>query len=186
MDVLRMRKFRQSLVCRDEVTPDADWRPEQAIGLYVSTRAEESGAMQFTSPGGAVMTTPNAAVIEYMRGLAASWPRRQTVGSADAPLALELFRRGMVDLHTHPGAAVRAGPRPIASPLARYEAKRRYPLITTLDHRALSADDSTWLDFLKLLDGTRDRPALEAASGLGAAQVEERLERLARLALLIA
>jgi len=185
-DLLRMRSFRQSLVCIGGGPIDGDWKPERAHGLYVSTRAEQTGPMQFTSAGGAVMTTPNLAVIEYLRTLAESWPRPQVIGSRDASLALELFRRGMVDLHTCPGAAVRAGERPVASPLARYQAQRRYPLITTLDHRALSPDDPAWLDFLSLLDGTRDRGAVAAESGLDKAQVEERLERLARLALLVA
>ena len=101
-----------------------------------------------------------------------------------AALVLELYRRGMVDLHTQTGVAVRAGERPLASPLARYEAAHRSPLVTTLDHRALSADEPAWVDFLLLLDGTRDRAALAADSGLDATQVEERLERIARLALL--
>lgn len=186
VDLLRMRAFRQSLVCRGAVQVDGEWKPERAIGLYVSTRAEQTGAMEFTSAGGAIMTTTNMAVIEFLRTLAGDWPRPRVIGSKDAPLALELFRRGIVDVQTHPGVAVRAGERPVASPLARYEAERRYPLVTTLDHRALSADDPAWLDFLKLLDGTRDRGRLAADSGLDTAQVEERLERMARLALLMA
>jgi hypothetical protein len=185
-DLLRMRGFRQSLVCHAAVPVDAEWKPERAVGLYVSTRAEQSGAMQFTSAGGAVLTTPNTAVIEYLRTLVESWPSPRAIGTGDAFLALELFRRGVVDVHTRPGAAVHAGLRPVASPLARYEAARRYPLVTTLDHRALSADDPAWMDFLLLLDGTRDRAALAAESGLDAAQVEERLGRLGRLALLVA
>ena len=184
-DLLRMRAFRQTLLCRNNIAVDAQWKPERAVGLYVSTRSEHTGPMQFTAPGGVTMSTTNAAVAEYLRTLVQEWPKRRLIGPADAPLALELFRSGIVDLHTVPGAATSAGDRPIASPLARYEAARGLPLIGTLDHRALSNDDPSAREFLLLLDGTRDHAALAAASGLDSQQVEARLDRMARLALLM-
>ena len=184
-DLLRMRAFRQTLLCRNNIAVDAQWKPERAVELYVSTRSEHTGPMQFTAPGGVAMSSANTAVVEYLRTLVREWPQRRLIGHVDAPLALELFRSGIVDLHTCLGPAKSAGDRPLASLLARYEAAHGLPLISTLDHRALSNDDPSAREFLLLLDGTRNRAALAAASGLDQQQVEARLDRMSRLALLI-
>src|SRR5258708_36795189 len=93
-DVLRMRAFRQSLVCLPQAGLDAEWRAERAVGLYVSTRAEPSGPMQFTAPNGAVMTTTNSAVVEYLRALAESWPARRKVGARSAPATRDVRPSG--------------------------------------------------------------------------------------------
>jgi hypothetical protein len=185
-DLLRVRGFRQSLICRREANPDAEWNARRAVGLYISTSAEPAGPMQFTTAGGAVMSTANAAVAEYVRRLSELFPARKQIDETDAELALELFRRGIAELHTDPGVAVRAGEKPLASPLARYQALRGEPLFATLDHRALSGDDQAARDFLLLLDGTRDRAALARESGLSLEQVEDRLFRMGRFAMLLA
>ena len=184
-DLLRMRSFRQTLLCRKEVALDEDWKVERANGLYVASSAEQTGATQFTAQGGVEMSTTNPAVVEYLRDLLKLWPGRRRIGTADSGLALELFKHGMVDLHTHAGLAKKAGERPMASALARYQARRGEPMIATLDHRALNADDPRAREFLALLDGTRDRAELAAASGLSPAEVETRLARMSGLALLL-
>lgn len=73
---------------------------------------------------------------------------------------LQLFERGLVQLHTwFPAIPRKPGDRPMASPIARWQIERE-PRITTLTHRSVEVQDAVGRSLLKLLDGTRDRPAL--------------------------
>jgi hypothetical protein len=55
--------------------------------------------------------------------------------------------------------AAKAGERPVASPLARWQAARTGQ-VTGLRHTPVTLETDLERDFLKLLDGTRDREAL--------------------------
>lgn len=73
---------------------------------------------------------------------------------ADAMLRCALVR--MLDLTTHPECcATRISERPVASPLARFEA-RTEPVVTSLLHVEVKLSDFDKF-VLRLLDGTRDR-----------------------------
>ena len=100
---------------------------------------------------------------------------------------------GVVNLHVHPPqVATVAGERPMASALARWQALRSEEL-TTLAHTRVRVPDPNARRLLTLLDGTRDRAALQAAAAASwpthmreqaAAFVAHTLEQFARLALL--
>jgi methyltransferase-like protein len=124
-------------------------------------------------------------------------------------LFLQIYAPGLATLHASPPAfASAAGERPMANPLARWQA-RTSDRITSLTHCPVVLDNPTGRHLMTLLDGTRDRPALlrdtrsflEASSSGGkpdsvtqplpgdqelAANLNATLEVFARCALLLA
>jgi methyltransferase-like protein len=114
--------------------------------------------------------------------LAEAWPRaipfvclvgmaRQRLGrDADQTVdaeALKFFEAllqihvpGLVRFHASPPRmAAKAGERPVASPLARWQSARTGQ-VTNLRHTSVTLETDLERDFLRLLDGTRDREAL--------------------------
>jgi hypothetical protein len=92
-----------------------------------------------------------------------------------------------------PPLAVTVGERPVASPLARWQATRRDQL-TNLRHEVVRISDATAREVLTLLDGSRGRGQLADALGPGfarhdrrtvAALVDRYLQGFARAALLL-
>jgi methyltransferase-like protein len=70
------------------------------------------------------------------------------------------YSAGLLDLHVYvPPFATKVSERPVASPLARLEA-RDSDLISTLHHRSLRLGDSLQRGLVMLMDGTRDHDAL--------------------------
>jgi methyltransferase-like protein/cyclopropane fatty-acyl-phospholipid synthase-like methyltransferase len=75
-------------------------------------------------------------------------------------LLLKAYGVGVVDFHLHvPRFTLLPGERPLASPLARLQAERRTITTSLLGHN-VKIEDSLGIQFLLLLDGTRDRAAL--------------------------
>jgi SAM-dependent methyltransferase len=120
---------------------------------------------------------------------------------------LQLYSAGVVELRTTPLPAVwTAGPKPAASPVARWQIERG-DFVTTLLHSAVQVEDEVGRSLLKWLDGTLDRQelleklwlllkskdALRIPDGDEAAarrqlqlELEANLAKLARLGLLVA
>jgi cyclopropane fatty-acyl-phospholipid synthase-like methyltransferase len=72
----------------------------------------------------------------------------------------QVYSAGLLDLHVHvPPFATQVSERPVASPLARLEA-RDCDVVTTLHHRSLRLGDSLQRGLVMLMDGTRDHEAL--------------------------
>jgi methyltransferase-like protein len=72
------------------------------------------------------------------------------------------YRAGALDLHLHvPPFVVHASDKPLASPMARWQA-RRSEVVSTLHHRSLKLSGPIQRGILALLDGARDRSALRA------------------------
>jgi SAM-dependent methyltransferase/methyltransferase-like protein len=107
---------------------------------------------------------------------------------------LQCYLSNLVAFHVRASRFVRqAGPRPVASPLARHQSASGSP-ITNLRHRIVQLSDSD-RRVLSYLDGSHDRPAIvellkraggAAESGLTLAEsLEASLQRLAQSALLV-
>lgn len=102
---------------------------------------------------------------------------------------LQCYRRHVVGLHVHRFPLTRRPPeRPVASPLARYQAERGAD-VSTLMHQSLVLDPYD-LEVLALLDGTRDRDALRAAlekegEDARGERLEQSLEALGRAGVLL-
>jgi SAM-dependent methyltransferase len=158
-------------------------KPKQPVGATPAGGAEE-----FVTAKGVSMSTDNPFLRAALHHLFGAWPRsisfsdlwaaaRERAAEVGAvpdgrgllllaePL-LQCFLADLVELHVHPPRfAPKAGERPLASPLARYQAAAG-ERITNLRHYTTDVDDLGRL-LLPSLDGSRDRAALcEVLAGL--------------------
>jgi hypothetical protein len=153
----------------------------------------------FWAPGGARMTTEDAVMADVIKRAADRWPAAVSVidlaRGDDMPQMLPAIcgslltlyaTTNLVQLHAHPPApATTAGERPLASPLARIQA-RDQPEVANLRHVTVPLDDGLLRRLLVLLDGTRDRDALLAElGGVDPDTLEAALQRLGRSSLLV-
>jgi SAM-dependent methyltransferase len=102
-----------------------------------------------------------------------------------AEALLQCWLTNVVEFHvTQAPVCLTAGERPVAFPVARFQAKAGAGPICNLRHRTVPLDDTN-RKLVQLLDGTRDRAGL--ARDLGAGEgLDERLETLAKNSLLLA
>lgn len=196
VDFVLGRAFRQTLLCRGDVTLQRVLSPERVVGLHVASAARprpNTGAAPttFEVPEGPTFTPSHPFVAAAFHHLAQTW--RQSVSFDDlcaiasrkAPSAtgcdllaadvLVGYTAKALELRTAPADFVRvATAKPAASALARYQAQRAQT-VTNRRHEAVILDDLA-LRVLSLLDGERDRAALvETLVGMastGAMRVE--------------
>ena len=211
LDFLKLRRFRQTLLCHREV---ALTRPPQAgrvpallasLGQHTVT-GDPEGVLEFQGERGAKAQTAHPLAKAALLELGALWPRRaefpcllarvrervasQAAEERDAAALAEIllycYAAGLIELHAHaPRFAETAGERPEASALARLQA-RENPWVTTICHGRVRLDDEVGRRLVELLDGTRDRAALGRELGAVApGALEQSLERLAKLPLLV-
>jgi SAM-dependent methyltransferase len=211
LDELRMRTFRQTLLCRAEHELAETPQLERLESLAVSANAQagvpdDEGRVAFTGANGSNLTTDHAAVIRGLERIIAAWPAILPIADllpADADLEqrlilteslLRCYSAALAGLHTEPAAfGTGAAERPRVTAMARLQAAEG-PLVASLRHEPTTLDDPARL-LVTLLDGTRDRAALIAALadsfGTSVAQselagwVEASLAELARSALLL-
>jgi protein-L-isoaspartate O-methyltransferase len=210
LDFVRLRRFRQSLLQRGDAPSEMTLHPKRIGAMHVSAdpsllRAAEAGKIgdlargldPANGEGGPVRVlldtlaqrSPGAIVVETLRETVDALPRPLETILTDA------FVSGIVTLHVHPvSLATIATERPLASPLARLQA-RDNDEVTTLLHMRMRLPDAHARRLLTLLDGTRDRVTLATAMNGPAfghdrdkarAFVDYGLEQFARLALLCA
>jgi methyltransferase-like protein len=157
----------------------------QARPKAESPNAAPEAGETFCSPSGTELTTPNLLARSLFWYLIKSRPERipfeklareaecrarqelgfvpkpdQDIASEVADFVWRTYLAGLLELHVHvPLFATEVSERPLASPLARLEA-RSGNVITTLHCRSLHLSDSLQRGVLMLLDGTRDHAAL--------------------------
>jgi len=155
-------------------------RPKAGVPNLVPEAGET-----FCSPSGTELTTPNLLARSLFWYLIKSRPERipfeklareaecrarqelgfvskpdQDIASEVADFVWRTYLAGLLELHVHvPPFATEVSERPMASPLARLEA-RSGNVITTLHCRSLHLSDPLQRGVLMLLDGTRDLAAL--------------------------
>lgn len=179
LDFMRMRMYRETLLCRAERAVCRDVSPEFFGRLLCASQAtsgpgETQGAKVFTLPGGIKMETAHPHVIALMEQLEAAWPRALSFAEIEpglaesgfsldhegAALLMRLAVSDMIELRAwRAPLAAEISIRPRASASSRQEA-RTGEHATTLLHTTLRLDDAMVRSFLRLLDGTRDRDAL--------------------------
>jgi len=212
LDFVRLRRFRQSLLVRHDSPADTRTSSQRLRGMHLSAtfelvRAGAAGGIHklarkldpAAGGGGPVrklldeLVTRQPATLEI-----ASLHSRFDLGSLSRPIE-DLLRdaalSGIVELHGQPAAlAIEPPERPVASPLARLQA-RTSTRVTTLLHVPVIIADTNALKLLPLVDGTRDRAALAAAVPRLAIEIEPSraadfvdyaLKKFARLGLLMA
>jgi hypothetical protein len=163
-DLLVLRRFRHSLLCRDEQRPSREVDRAAVQRMLV----EEDGDAPVP--------------FETLR------ERRDADAAELAETLVGAFDAGQVAFHAVPSPAARvAGERPLASALARSQA-RPGAIVTTLENHVVRINDEPTAALLGLLDGTRDRAAIRGAfpGELTEASLEAALAKLAELGLLVA
>jgi len=205
LDFLRMRPYRETLLCHGEREIRRGHMLEQLHRLNYASQAtsapgEKSGARVFTVPGGVKMETTQPAVIALVEQFEEAWPRALSFAElepclseaglsaerATATLLMHLTRAKLIQLHAWKAPVAAAiSERPRASASARQEARSR-PRVSTLLHTTARLDDPVMRSLLCLLDGTRDRAALIDAlkaehPALPAGQIEQRIEPMLKL-----
>ena len=208
LDYLRLRRFRQTLLCRAELAVDRVPAAARIASLAAASPAralvadaERPGLVTFEAPGGARMSSDDERVVAALVRIGQAWPaavrvadliEEATAERALCEALLDGALRGVVWLHADPPAlSPSPGERPCASALARLQARDGEPVVT-LRHASIRVDDELDRRVLALLDGTRDRAALRAElagfDGLDSDALAERIEvildRTARAGLL--
>ena len=177
LDFVRMRMYRETLLCHAGRAVSGALQIEASDRLLLASQAESSsdGDLRvFSLPEGVEIKSRDRATAALMELLIEAWPR--PVGFAELGEALEakglvldaeflmvvlrLAVTRMVELHAWAApVSGRIASRPRASAVSRQEAEVQ-ARTTTLLHRSLSLDDALVRRFLLLLDGTRDRAEL--------------------------
>jgi SAM-dependent methyltransferase len=191
LDFIRLRRFRQTLLCHQEVPirnrPDPSVIPHLRLASPARRRDDESSAKPDApavfqnSSGGTIMICRDMTSKAVMEVLAEAWPRSldfgELMGKVDPAIPAELqaeksalvsgiILRGygldLVELRLHePGFAYAAGERPNCSPLARLQLEQG-EFVTNLRHVLVDIQDESIRRFIPFIDGTRDRRELAA------------------------
>ena len=168
LDFLCFRRFRQTMLCREEVSLARPAGPERMDQFLFSSPARETDG-QIEGLHSISMSRPQGAVAAVVAALGAAWPLPVPFGSllpcAGGPGALReilftLIRSGFADFHVQGAGGGSLGTRPRASRLARWESARRGS-VTYSTHAALQVD-GIFGRLFELLDGTRDVEQLGA------------------------
>jgi len=211
LDFVRLRRFRQSLLRRADAVASTRSHAERVATMHVSAdaslvRAAQAGKLAnfardldpARGGGGPVRRLLETLVERSPAALPVASAR--AMGEGEWPQPFELLLRdayvgAIVSLHVQPPAlVVTAGAHPQASALARFQAALGDEL-TSLTHTRVRIPDPNARRLLALLDGTRDVPALVAATAstwTGGAReqapgfVTHALEQFGRLGLLCA
>jgi methyltransferase-like protein/2-polyprenyl-3-methyl-5-hydroxy-6-metoxy-1,4-benzoquinol methylase len=181
LDFLRNRRFRQTLLCREDVTLDRALQREIVRTLYLGASArpvaerpnvDDPGIVEeFRGRGDSTMSTDHPLAKAAMLHLGQAWPRvigfdellrnigRRGVNAAEVGSLLDIllaaYTAGLIELHTHaPHFALEPGPRPTASPVARLQLEHG-SFVASLRHTSVCIEDDLGRRLLQLMDGTR-------------------------------
>jgi hypothetical protein len=184
LDLLRLRSFRSSMVCHAARAPTPGWDSSRAVGLFASGTASEGENAEFTSWNGRTIAV-NEIAAPFLRELIALLPQSRPLEPGETEMALELYRRDLIELRVGPDPAVRASDRPLASPLVRLQLARGATQVTTLQHRVAELEHEDSRRLVTLLDGSRDLDELADSGPFSRSLLETHLRALERFALFL-
>ncbi|WP_263382288.1 class I SAM-dependent methyltransferase [Granulicella arctica] len=179
LDFARMRKYRETLLCRTDRPVTIDLRLDRLSLLRFASPAQVATAADpakrvFILPNTLQMESQHPGTIALLDHLIAAWPSSvpfaeiaSLLTSNDVALDAEFFTllirlvvARVITLHTWKApVSSRVGRRPLVSAIARQEASTA-DTVTTLLHTTLSVADPVVREFVLLLDGSRERGAL--------------------------
>ena len=186
-DLLTARHFRQSILCRSGEALPHEPEPARAQRLHWAVRPK-------AEPLEVGLVADAFRELDRRRPQAVGFAELRDALDADpdalSEALIEGFRRERLIPHAGPlRAATDPGERPVASPLARWQAAKGADL-TSLAYQTVRMEEPAARLLITLLDGTRDRAAiraeLQARAGLelSAEDLDANLVELARLFLL--
>jgi methyltransferase-like protein len=191
LDFMKLRAFRQTLLCRSEVRLRRRPRHQRIDHLLFSSPARLD-AGQWHGEHGVRLSAGQRGADAIAHALADTWPLPLPFDdlvpyAASAASLREILygmaTHGFVSLHTHDypcQESVSSHPR--ASGLARLQAETSF-LVVNACHDALELDEPA-RRLIGLLDGTRDLAALARALRVPARSLMPRLQWMAQMALL--
>ena len=192
-DFLILRRFRQTLLCREEAPLQREPDPEALRSLYASANTRPKAPnpdvvsdepVRFVAERDRELTTPHPLSKAAFLELGEVWPRwvsiqdllaasRARVSAAGGRLVTAedetrllrfLLASYLADVTQIRSMAcpfvTEISERPRASAVARLQA-RTLTEVTSLKHASVQLEDPLVRRLLQLLDGTRDRPAIE-------------------------
>ena len=172
-DYVGGRFFRQSLLVRSDARPERRLTGAAVAPLFASCQGSRGDNWAYAL-GSARFEVSDVPLREALDRLIARWPGRIACSEllkdeARLRALFGLFDGGLIGLHAGEAPlALTPGERPEASPLVRVQLALGWPAVSTLDHRTLTMPEPRARAFVALLDGSRDRRALErdwAAAG---------------------
>jgi SAM-dependent methyltransferase len=211
LDFLKLRKIRETLLCRSDLTvlPEASSGAFDVLYFGVPLTPvrppdySNDDPAEFVGQHNMAVTVAQPFVKAAIATLCEAWPARlrydEIIEQAQAKLLqpdatanvmlsellMKMYGAGLMEIDTHPWSyPTSPSDRPCVSKLARFQSKEGVR-VTSLRHQAIDLDDEAARRLVVLLDGNRDRTALANDSGLDPATVEAFLEKLASLSLLI-
>lgn len=184
LDLLRLRRFRSSMVCHAARAPTPGWDSSRAVGLFASSTASEGENAEFTSWNGRTIAV-NETGAPFLRELIELRPQSRPLEPGETEIALELYRRDLIELRAGPDPAVRTSDRPLASPLVRFQLARGATQVTTLRHLVAELEDEESRRLILLLDGSRNLDELADLGPFSRPLLETQLRALERLALFL-
>lgn len=174
LDFLKVRRFRQTLLCRAEVRLGGSIVPRNLRKLAFSSPARREGDT-LEGSNKVRIRAGDPAVEATAATLAEAWPRPVPYAKFAHPQILRtLLEGGFVEAHAHVPEAAAPGDRPRATAMARDEAVRSQ-FVTNLCHHSVQLDAPT-SELLRLMNGTRDHSQL-AQDWAGAAKLSLRYAR---------
>jgi SAM-dependent methyltransferase len=189
LDFLKCRRFRQTLLVRNNLHVSRRLDPERLRGLSISSQLKPDspapslakGAKEsFRVPNGGTMAIDlplaksailhlgemDPVPVRFTDLMAAARNRAGMPGGNDdespvLEMLCQVYSVGLVDIHAAgPCFVRRAGEKPTASPLARLQLKKGMELVTSYRYRIIRVEAGLSRELIMRLDGTRDRKAL--------------------------
>jgi SAM-dependent methyltransferase len=163
IDILRCVFFRMSVLCRDSLRPVEGPLTEALRELSFAPRPGDTGAKQ--PPG---LLGSALALLRSRAPDTVPFSELRAATGADPDELCDALRDGflgeLVMPHRAPlqSVAVAEVERPLASPLARWQARTGAEEITSMAYTSIRMDEPAARLLLGLLDGTRDREAIRA------------------------
>ena len=187
LDLLKERRFRQTLLCRAERAP-TEPHPDRLAGMAASgalrwTVDEATRKVTFLGPGTAHVVTDHPLLVRTLGTIGHAWPDpvplTELGDDAQQPaiggLLLRAHAANLVRLHVHPPHVSTAPPEwPRVSPYARLQAAEG-TTVTTVRHTGAELEEAKTRHVATLLDGSRSRESLD----------RDALDRLAAAGLLL-
>jgi methyltransferase-like protein/ubiquinone/menaquinone biosynthesis C-methylase UbiE len=188
LDFLKNRRFRKTLLCRQEVPINRTPASSPIRDFYISSVARpvsndpdirSNKEEEFRGTKGGALRTSHPGLKAAFVHLSRCWPEPISFGrlmdqipdisgghSEDSiglfcDMLLRCFTAGMLDLHALPPShTTTPGARPVAFPYARMQAENGEPAVCNLRHTTIELDPPS-LHLLTLLDGSRDVESIQ-------------------------
>jgi methyltransferase-like protein len=189
LDFLKCRRFRQTLLVRNNLHVSRRLDPERLRGLSISSQLKPDspapnlakGAKEsFRVPNGGRMAIDLPLAKSAILHLGEMYPvpvrfcdlmaaarDREGIPASDEDesqvlgMLCQVYSVGLIEIHAAAPSFVRhAGEKPTASPLARLQLQKGIELVTSYRHRIIHVEAGLSRELILRLDGTRDRKAL--------------------------